>query len=133
MEYMGGLETTIVSIVPMIVIIGFIVVLGTYIVRLITGAKEWSRNNRSPVLSVEATVVAKRAEVSHPTHYHKEHRHRSTSTSYYVTFELASADRMELSVSGSEYGMLVEGDFGKLTFQGTRYKGFACLESKVFD
>lgn len=132
MPYMGGLEITIVSIVPMIVIIGFIVVLGTYIVRLVTGAKEWNRNNRSPVLSVEAKVVAKRADVSHHTHHHENHRHRSTSTSYYVTFEV-SADRMELSVSGSEYGMLVEGDFGKLTFQGTRYKGFAHLESKVLD
>lgn len=133
MEYLGGLETTILAIVPMIVIIGFIVVLSTYIVRLITGAKEWNRNNRSPVLSVEATVVAKRVDVSHQTHHHEEHRHRSTSTSYHVTFELASADRMELSVSGREYGMLVEGDFGKLTFQGTRYKGFARLESKVLE
>jgi len=27
-------------------------------------------------------------------------------------------------VSSYEYGMLVEGDFGKLSFQGTRYLGF---------
>lgn len=33
-------------------------------------------------------------------------------------------DRMELRVSGSEYGMLVEGDYGILSFQGTRYLGF---------
>jgi hypothetical protein len=31
---------------------------------------------------------------------------------------------MELQVDGSEYGMLVEGDQGRLTFQGTRYLGF---------
>ena len=31
---------------------------------------------------------------------------------------------MELRVSGSEFGLLVEGDYGKLTFQGTRYLGF---------
>ena len=31
---------------------------------------------------------------------------------------------MELSVSGSEYGMLVEGDRGGLSFQGTRYLSF---------
>ena len=35
-----------------------------------------------------------------------------------------SGDRMELSVDDSEYGMLVEGDEGKLTFQGSRYLGF---------
>ena len=28
---------------------------------------------------------------------------------------------MELEVDGSDYGMLVEGDIGKLMFQGTRY------------
>ena len=41
-----------------------------------------------------------------------------------MTFQVDSGDRMELSVSGSEYGMLVEGDRGKLSFQGTRYLSF---------
>ncbi len=48
----------------------------------------------------------------------------STFTSYYVTFQVESGDRMELTVSGSDYGMLVQGDIGKLSFQGTRYLGF---------
>ena len=43
---------------------------------------------------------------------------------FYVTFEVESGDRMELSVVGSEFGLLVEGDKGRLTFQGTRYLGF---------
>lgn len=47
-----------------------------------------------------------------------------SSTSYYVTFQVDSGDRMELSVSGSEYGVLAEGDKGQLTFQGTRYLTF---------
>ena len=42
----------------------------------------------------------------------------------YVTFQVESGDRMELAVSGREYGMLAEGDIGKLTFQGTRYLAF---------
>lgn len=50
--------------------------------------------------------------------------HTSTSTSYYITFEVESGDRMELYVSSDEYGLLVIGDYGKLTFQGTRYLGF---------
>lgn len=45
-------------------------------------------------------------------------------TTYYVTFQVESGDRMELCLSGEEYGMLVEGDRGNLTFQGTRYVGF---------
>lgn len=48
----------------------------------------------------------------------------STSTSHYVTFQVESGDRMEFVVSGSDYGMLTEGDIGKLSFQGTRYLGF---------
>ena len=47
-----------------------------------------------------------------------------TFTTYYVTFQVESGDRMELTVSGPDYGMLVEGDIGKLSFQGTRYLGF---------
>lgn len=43
---------------------------------------------------------------------------------YYVTFQFESGDRMEFQVYGSEYGMLAEGDEGKLTFQGTRYLSF---------
>jgi len=35
-----------------------------------------------------------------------------------------SGDRMELHVAGHEFGMLIEGDRGMLTFQGTRYLGF---------
>jgi hypothetical protein len=50
--------------------------------------------------------------------------HHSTSTSYYVTFEFESGDRLELHVPHSEFGYLIEGDMGRLTFQGTRYKGF---------
>jgi hypothetical protein len=35
---------------------------------------------------------------------------------------------MELHVSGQEYGLLAEGDFGSLTYQGTRYLGFVRSE-----
>ena len=31
---------------------------------------------------------------------------------------------MEFHVSGQQYGMLVEGDQGKLSFQGTRFLNF---------
>ena len=35
----------------------------------------------------------------------------------------------EFLVSGTEYGMLAEGDSGELTFQGTRYLNFQRNES----
>ena len=39
-------------------------------------------------------------------------------TSYYVTFQVESGDRMELSVSGREYGMLAEGDIRETYVSG---------------
>lgn len=93
----------------------FLLVIGTFIMMVVRGIGQWNKNNNSPRLTVEAVVVAKRTNVTH---------HHHTSTSYYVTFQVQSGDRMELHVSGQEYGMLVEGDQGLLSFQGTRYLGF---------
>lgn len=108
----------------------FVMVLGTFIMTMARGLSTWNKNNHSPRLTVEAAVTAKRIHVTH-------HRHanggditgahgftNSSSTKYFVTFQVESGDRMELSVSGPEYGMLAEGDTGRLSFQGTRYLGF---------
>ena len=101
----------------------FILVFGIFIVTIVRGIGQWNKNNNSPRLTVPATVVSKRADVSH-RHHAGEHHHSHTSTSYYVTFEVESGDRMELHMSGTEYGLLIEGDKGSLSFQGTRYLGF---------
>lgn len=98
----------------------FILVFGIFVVTIIRSIGEWNKNNNSPRLTVPASVVSKRMNVSH--HHHDHHTHHSTS--YYVTFQVDSGDRMELHMTGQEYGMLVEGDKGDLTFQGTRYLGF---------
>lgn len=94
------------------------------IIVIIRGLIEWNKSNNSPVLTVEATVVGKRMDVSHYYQNHDNMMMNNSHTTYYVTFEVESKDRIELVVSGKEYGQLVEKDFGKLTFQGTRYKGF---------
>jgi hypothetical protein len=115
------------SIVPVIVIIGFAFVFGTIIMRSVQGAKQWQRNNESPVLTVDATVVAKRGDTHtyhHNTGMNNMHHDMSSSTTYYATFEVSSGDRIEFKVSDTEYGMLAEDDMGKVTFQGTRYLGF---------
>ena len=103
----------------------FSLVIGMLILTAIRGISQWNKNNHSPRLTVEATVVAKREEVTPHQHNTGNHTmHLSTSTWYYVTFQVESGDRMELGVGGYEYGMLVEGDLGRLTFQGTRYISF---------
>ena len=108
----------------------FLVVLSMILYAIIENVRTWNKNNHSPRLTVSATVVAKRTDVSHSSSANAgdmsgAHGYNtSTFTSYYVTFQVESGDRMELTVNGSDYGMLVEGDIGKLSFQGTRYLGF---------
>lgn len=122
----GGLEIMLFIMFLMVFLMAFGIILFT----VIRGISQWNKNNNSPRLTVEATVVSKRIEVTH--HHHgnagdasgAHGYHTTTDTWNYVTFQVESGDRMELSVSGREYGMLAEGDHGKLTFQGTRYLGF---------
>ena len=103
----------------------FILVIGTFVVILVKGISEWNKNNHSPRLTVPATIIAKRTNVSRHRHGGaNSHHHHHTSTTYYVTFQVESGDRMEFHISGQEYGVLIEGDHGNLSFQGTRYLGF---------
>ena len=117
-----GFDVTF-SIMQVIMLLVFVLVLGSIIVTLIRGVGEWNKNNQSPKLTVPATVVAKRSDV------HRGIETMHTFTSYYVTFQVESGDRIEFLVSGTEYGMLAEGDSGELTFQGTRYLNFQRNES----
>ena len=113
------------NIMGIFVSLMFVVVFGLFIVVAVKGISQWNKNNHSPRLTVPATIIAKRTNVSR--HHHggvNGHHHHHTSTTYYVTFQVDSGDRIELNVAGHEFGMLIEGDRGMLTFQGTRYLGF---------
>ena len=103
--------------------IPFLMFTVVFIVILVKIIGQWHNNNQSPRLTVEATVVAKRG---HTTHHHDAGNlsHSHSSTTYYVTFQFESGDRLELHVPHSQFGYLVEGDRGALTFQGTRFLGF---------
>lgn len=102
----------------------FIFILGTFIYVMVKNISQWHKNNNSPRLTVDATIVTKRRSVNHSHHNHNGHMHMTTSTTYYATFQFESGDRIELKVPSTEYGLLAEGDIGKLSFQGTRYLGF---------
>ena len=109
----------------------FFLIATLIVLNLIRGIGQWNKNNHSPRLTVNAKVVTKREDVSAHRHHNAgdvtgaHGVHYTHSTAYFVTFQVDSGDRMEFAVDGSEYGMLVEGDAGELTFQGTRYLGFA--------
>ena len=117
-----GFDVTF-SIMRIMVPVMFVLVFGIIIVTMVRGVGEWNKNNQSPKLTVPVTVVAKRSDV------HRGIETMHTFTSYYVTFQVESGDRIEFLVSGTEYGMLAEGDSGELTFQGTRYLNFQRNES----
>ena len=106
-------------------LIVFGIAMSSVLMTTIRGMKEWNKNNHSPRLTVPVIVVTKRTDISRHRHRGANgHHHHHTSTTYYATFEVESGDRVELQLEGFEYGLLVEGDKGKLSFQGTRYLGF---------
>ena len=118
--------TIVETLFPLVFLLMFGFALYTLISSAAARAQEKRKNDASPRLSVPASVVTKRAQVG-TTHHHNAAT--NTGGTYYNTkyfaFQFESGDRLELSVSPGEYGMLVEGDRGQLSFQGTRYLGFA--------
>lgn len=96
----------LIGVIP-IATIGIFVGVG---VKLLSQAK---KNYDSPVLSVPAVAVAKRVHYS-----------QNSMSRYYVTFQFESGDRTEFSMTGREYGMIADEDFGTLTFQGNKYLSF---------
>lgn len=79
---------------------------------------QWQRNRTAPRLNVDADVVSKRSDCDDNAF------DRPVSGDYYVTFEMEGGDRMELKLPGREFLRIAEGDFGRLTFQGSRYIAF---------
>ena len=109
-----------------IFVVIFVAILAVVIGR---GIYVWNKNNHSAKLTVDARVVTKRMKVTsmsggHAGNVSSMNMGTSARTRYFATFEMEKGSRLELQVSDYEYGMLAEGDEGKLTFQGTRYLGF---------
>ena len=111
------------SIMSLIFPLFFLLIFGVVVFTLIKGVSQWNKNNKEPVLNVDAVVVSKRTNTSHRSNANNN-IHSSSSTSYFITFQVQSGDRMEFHVSGNEYGMIAEGDRGNLVFQGTRFHTF---------
>jgi predicted membrane protein len=114
------------NVFPSIFTIMFLLFAAMFIFVAIRGIANTVRNVSSPVITVEAKVIGKRMDVS--THVNSSNdngiSNSSSSTTYYITFQTEHGERMELSLSGRVYGLLVEGDYGRLTYQGTWFKDF---------
>ena len=92
----------------------FALAFGIILSTLFKSAKENHRNNHSPRITADATVVTRRTKVW------GDH----SRTVYSATFQFSSGDRLELEIPHNRFGYLVEGDRGELTFQGTRFLEF---------
>jgi hypothetical protein len=89
---------------------GFLV----FFVQLIRGIGRNVANARAPFVERQARVVTKRTEVWGD----------NAHTYYYVTFEFADGERAEYTTSGEQFGLLAEGDVGRLVTQGTAFRSF---------
>ena len=108
-------------VIPIFVMAMFVLVIGVFLFVLFQSISRSRRNAKSPRITAPASLVAKRYSV----------RAGSAASGaghaygrYYMTFEFESGDRMEFAVPSDIYGLSVEGDRGKLTFQGTAFLGF---------
>ena len=102
------------AIFPLLSLAIFGLAFGIIISNLVKNGKRERKNNASPRLTSEATVVTKRTLVR------GDHAH----TTYFATFQFESGDRLELEIPRDKFGYIVEGDHGKLHFQGTRFLDF---------
>ena len=99
---------------PIMFVAVFGIIFGSIVSSLVKNRKQERKNDAAPRLSSEATVVTKR------THVWGDH----SRTTYFATFQFESGDRLELEIPRDRFGYLVEGDRGKLHFQGTRFLDF---------
>lgn len=103
----------------------FVLVIGLFIYAVVQAIARKQKNDASPRLTVQARVVSRRQEVTHHARNMNDGvYHTSSTTRYFVTFQVESGDRLELQLDGSDFGMLAEGDEGRLSFQGTRFLEF---------
>ena len=102
------------SLIPVFSLAIFGLAFGIIISTLVKNGRQNRKNDASPRLTSEATIVTKR------THVRGDHAH----TTYFATFQFESGDRLELEIPRDRFGYLVEGDRGKLHFQGTRFLDF---------
>ena len=92
-------------------------------VQVFRGVVQWNRNNQSPVITVQASVIAKRADGEEDSLAEQNHFPQPALPQYFVSFSLDGRE-MELMVPEAHYEALSIGDDGELTHQGTRFLGW---------
>lgn len=96
----------------------FSIIVGMILFVIISAIKTWSSNNAAEIITKYAKVVSRRIHVWGGS------GDSSANTSYYITFEFEDDSRKEFQINSQKYGLIIEGDQGHITFQGTRFVEF---------
>ncbi|WP_139491242.1 DUF2500 domain-containing protein [Brevibacillus dissolubilis] len=102
----------------------FILVTAGILFTVVMAVVKGISNAAAPLLTVEVKVVAKRYKVKGHMHTQDNVPMHSSTTYYFVTFEKENGERIELQVKDREFGLIVEGDVGTLSYQGDWFRGF---------
>ncbi len=103
----------------------WIIILFIVVVVLLSIAKKYEADkvngeatqNGGAVKSEQVKVLSKRSEVKGGSH--------STSTYYFILFEFdIDGSRREFQVSSEKFGVIIEGDKGRMSYQGEKFLNF---------
>lgn len=121
---MDAIEMQVFSVFLMVAII-FIIIIFTVI-------RQRYKNHRSPKIVANSTIIKKRKQRVNHSSSGVAGPHVFPGAEYWVTFQLEGGESLELWLkeNETEYNRLNEGDYGKLTFQGTRYLGFEKIKKQ---
>ncbi len=114
------------SIMIIAIIVLFILAFIFIIINMFIASRLPKIDRNAPIDTIKAKVIAKRTDVS-GSHFHNDSLNM-INTHYYVTFELYNKERKEFIVDSNDYGLLIEGDEGMLTYQGIIFKSFDRLK-----
>ncbi len=106
------------QIMPVFMGVVFLIVFGVIIYRTINFAIQKTKDKEN----IGAKVINKRENIRRRSTNSRSSMH--TSITYYATFELEDNRRVEYTIPSNKIGLIVEGDTGTLTYQGTLFVGF---------
>lgn len=100
------------------------VVISVFLYLIFKGLQEWRKNNKLPVKTIRATVIAKNSESSY-SRLSDSNSHTTTNTVRTITFQNAMDNsRHVFQVDRNIFDLTIEGDVGTLVHQGTRFHSF---------
>ena len=97
----------------------FFVIVGIFIIYCIFRMIfRYIKNEKSPIINTKARLFDK------VTEGHGNTGANGTTISFYLVYELDTGSKMKFPVSGKVYKTAQNHEWGKLTFQGTRFIKF---------